>query len=261
MRMEAFFVPMAGGERLCVFHAPIQPARGAVLFVHPFAEEMNLSRRMVAMQARALAAAGYAVLQVDLFGCGDSVGDFGDATWSGWIDDVLAAVSWLRARVDAPPWLWGLRAGCLLATQAAAKTDSACNFLFWQPVLSGETHWRQFLRIRTAAEAIGGERENVADDSQPVEVAGYRVAPALAAGLRQARLDLPANSGRVVVVEIAAAVPRLSPALAEWVRRGQADHPDIGGEAVEGPAFWQTPEAPDCTVLLDATARLMGLGQ
>ncbi|MBK8384562.1 MAG: hypothetical protein IPL11_02315 [Candidatus Accumulibacter sp.] len=43
----------------------------------------NKSWRIVPLQARALATAGYAVLQIDLMGCGDSSGDFGDATWGG----------------------------------------------------------------------------------------------------------------------------------------------------------------------------------
>jgi exosortase A-associated hydrolase 2 len=254
--MEAFFLPMTGGDRLCVFHSPVQLARGAMLFVHGFAEEMNLSRHMVALQARALADAGYAVLQIDLFGCGDSAGDFGDATWSSWIDDVLAAAAWLRSRADAPLWFWGLRAGCLLAVQTAARSGEPCNFLLWQPVLSGETHWRQFLRIRTAAEAIGGDRED-STQAGSVEVAGYRVAVALSSELALARLDLPKNTERVVVVEVASGQD-LSPALAEWVRSGEENRRDIAAAAVAGAAFWQTPDAPDCAALLEATSRLMG---
>jgi alpha/beta superfamily hydrolase len=40
---------------------------------------MNKARRMAALQARALAALGYGVLLLDLHGCGDSSGDFGDS--------------------------------------------------------------------------------------------------------------------------------------------------------------------------------------
>lgn len=45
--------------------------RGSIVYIHPFAEEMNKSRRMAALQARALTLAGFAVLQLDLIGCGD----------------------------------------------------------------------------------------------------------------------------------------------------------------------------------------------
>ena len=84
-----------------------------MLYLHPFAEEMNKSRRMAALACRALAEAGHAVLQIDLRGCGDSSADFGDASWGDWQDDVRLGLAWLDAHTpaDAPLWLWGLRAG------------------------------------------------------------------------------------------------------------------------------------------------------
>ena len=105
MTTEAFFLPADIGQRFCLFHpanrAPGSFALGQVVYVHPFTEEMNKSRRMAAMQARALAQAGFEVLQIDLLGCGDSSGGFGDATWAAWVADVTSACLWLRARPDA----------------------------------------------------------------------------------------------------------------------------------------------------------------
>jgi len=70
----------AGRAALVPRHAAQGAALGSVLYGHPFAEEMNKSRRMAGLQARALARAGYDVLQIDLRGCGGSSGDFGDAS-------------------------------------------------------------------------------------------------------------------------------------------------------------------------------------
>ena len=150
MATEAFFLPVGDGQRFCLFH-PAQletgaALRGQVLYVHPFAEEMNKSRRMAALQSRALARAGFDVLQIDLLGCGDISGDFGDATWADWVNDVVTGYHWLRARCVArgepalrqPLWLWGQRAGCLVATQAARALPEPCNFLFWAPPPSGK---------------------------------------------------------------------------------------------------------------------------
>jgi alpha-beta hydrolase superfamily lysophospholipase len=66
-----------------------------VLYLPPLAEELNSSRRTVAQQARALARAGFAVLQIDLLGCGDSSGRLEDARWSDWLHDARAALDWL----------------------------------------------------------------------------------------------------------------------------------------------------------------------
>ena len=54
--MEPFFLPTTDGQRLCIHHSPAGPARGAVLYLHPWAEEMNKARRVAALQSRALAA-------------------------------------------------------------------------------------------------------------------------------------------------------------------------------------------------------------
>lgn len=84
--MEAFIVEAQDGparQRFCIHHAPADPAavRGAFVYAHPFAEQFNKLRRMAALQARALARSAYAALQIDLLGCGDSGGEFADATW------------------------------------------------------------------------------------------------------------------------------------------------------------------------------------
>ena len=109
---EPFFLESAPGRRFCLFHPPAGACRGAVLYVHPFAEEMNKSRRMAALQARALAAAGYGVLQIDLHGCGDSDGGFGEARWEQWHADLAAARAWLddthRALASASARVWAL---------------------------------------------------------------------------------------------------------------------------------------------------------
>ena len=121
--MEALFLEGASGTPLFALHhrAPGTP-RGVVLYLHPFAEEMNKVRRMAALQARALASAGYAVLQLDLRGCGDSGGEFHEASWAGWLDDAELGARWLRQRhPDAPLWLWGARAGNLIHSRPTGR--------------------------------------------------------------------------------------------------------------------------------------------
>ena len=49
---EVFFLPVGDGQRFCIYHPSQTPVeRGAVLYVHPFAEEMNKSRQMPLQQA------------------------------------------------------------------------------------------------------------------------------------------------------------------------------------------------------------------
>lgn len=263
--LHAFFLdagPGRAGQRFCLHHRPTGPlTRGSVVYVHPFAEEMNRSRRMAALQSRALTAAGFAVLQIDLLGCGDSSGEFADATWQDWVADVLLAARWLRQRHDAPLWLWGLRAGCLLASAAQQQIDSSAGLLFWQPGASGSTVLQQFLRLKLAGDMLGGSGKSALaglkqrlSAGHAVDIAGYTLSPALANGLQAAALALPAPPAPVVWLEVSSSdAPALLPAseslLSAWRPAGAV----VSAQAVHGPAFWQTTEIETAPALLAAT--------
>ncbi len=267
IQREAFFLPAGAGQRFCLY-TPSQAAaeKGAVLYIHPFAEEMNKSRRMAALQSRALAVAGYGVLQIDLDGCGDSSGDFGDASWDSWVADVSQACHWLQERSSAPLWLWGLRAGCLLAVNAAVNLKNCPNFLFWQPVLAGKPLLQQFLRLKLAGELIGNEGKKLAEEmrqqlaqGEAIEVAGYRLSPALTHGLEAAELRLLPNAGRVEWIELsnraeATLAPISRKRLEEWHKSGLA----VRSQVVSGPSFWQTSEIEESRALIQATLDALG---
>ena len=261
MAPEAFFLPVADGYRFCLFHRPQGALRGGVLYVHPFAEEMNKSRRMAALQSRLLAQNGYAVLQIDLLGCGDSCGDFGDATWAAWLDDVRIASNWLRARRTGQLWYWGLRAGCLLAAEAARHHDEKVNFLFWQPVVAGKTQLQQFLRLKVAGEMMSGDSKGVMAAlkaslaaGEAVEVAGYTLSSQLATGLETAELSPTPHPGRVVWLEVAArADATLSPAANQCCERWHTAGHGLQSAVTQGLTFWQTTEIEEAPALLAAT--------
>lgn len=253
----------AQAQRLCVFHpAHTATPTAALVFVHAFAEEMNKARRMVALQARALAEAGYAVLQIDLHGCGDSGGDFGDTSWASWLADIELAVHWMQQQCPrAPLCLWGLRAGCLLASQAAAQLQLDCDFLFWQPTPQGKPLLQQFMRLKAAADlqnsdakAVMAQLRLALDGGQGIEVAGYRVSAALAQGLEQASLLPSSKPSRVLWLEAstredAQLLPASQAVLQAWQQAGHA----VTAQVVNGPAFWQTQEIEDAPALINAT--------
>ena len=348
---EAFFLPTEGnspGQRFCLFHASQEPiVRGSILYIHPFTEEMNKSRRMAALQSRALARAGYDVLQIDLLGCGDSSGDFGDATWQEWVSDVLRGCDWLRSRTkpraagpggtarsqpsshnephatatantpppprpfptepctttppDTPPlWLWGLRAGCLLAVDAAKQLNEPCNFLFWQPPSSGKPLLQQFLRLKVAGDMLGGQAKGVMEDMRQqlasgtsVEIAGYMLSAGLASGMEQAALLPPAIASdpqeAVMRPLTASAGPAptahqfpaggsrqtrrlewlelstredasLSPVSTKTIAQWQQAGYATRSHIVNGPSFWQTTEIEDAPALIAATTAALANG-
>ena len=266
---SVFFHPAGGGragQRLYLYHPPAAgaPSRGTVLYIHAFAEEMNKARRMAALQSRALAAKGYAVLQPDLLGCGDSSGDFGDATWEDWIADVTEAARWLHQRHAGALWLWGLRAGALLACAAAPRLPVRSHFLFWQPAVSGRQLLQQFLRVKAAGEMLEGGSMGIVEAlrrqlvaGQEVQVAGYRLHPALAAGLDTASLALAPAAAHGARVEWFELQPKaggtLSPAAASMAETWRKAGAVLRAHVIAGPAFWQTTEIEEAPALLHAT--------
>jgi uncharacterized protein len=264
--MHAFFLPVGQGHRFCLFHTPVTATScGAILFIHPFAEEMNKSRRMAALQARALADAGWSVLQIDLLGCGDSSGDFGDATWDAWIADVVAAEDWLYRTTKHRPVLWGLRAGCLLITSVARRISQARQFVFWQPVVSGRQFLQQFLRLKIAQQVSGPEGQGRITTQQlrgdlqagkPTEIAGYTLSARLALDMESTELDAPPQPSDIVWIEIdGAQEPNISPAADVRIAAFREQGHRVDASCVSGPRFWQTLEIAECPALIDATLR------
>lgn len=260
----SFFLETASGRRYCLYWQASGQARAVILFIHPFAEEMNKSRRMVAEMCRQLSAAGFAVLQIDLAGCGDSEGDFADASWQCWMDDVDVAVQWLQQRCPlAPLWLWGMRLGALLAACYASSHEGAVRrLLLWAPVLNGEQFLTQFLRLRVASQMLTGEQGSGTQalvqqlaKGESVEVAGYMLAPSLALPMANVFLSQHVSqSMRVDWLELLPAEGRaLPPVVEKLAAQWRANGSDVRVSAVVGSAFWSTQEITDVPALWHAT--------
>lgn len=264
---EAFFLSAETGSRFCLFHSPAGNAKGAVIYVPPFCEEMNNSRRMAALQSRALAGLGYGVLQMDLFGCGDSSGDFADARWDIWKNDLALARQWIEDRLRCPATLWGLRLGATLAMDyASGAACSIARLILWHPVINGETYLTQFLRMKLASEMLSGEgktghtqaiRDQLTAGTH-VEVAGYSLATELADAISRLRLNnFASDSAPVHWFDLASKTgSSIPPAIARTVDAWKERDIQIHLHLYPGQAFWSAPEIGVSQALLDATSRL-----
>lgn len=261
---QVFHLPVGNGQRLCVYHPAKQPsARASILYLHPFAEEMNKSRRMVSLQSKALASKGYSVLQIDLQGCGDSSGCFGDATSQSWFQDISAAWDWLQANSHEPVILWGLRLGASLALDFSRYQKRwPIGFLLWQPVLNGESYMTQFLRIRVASEMLDGVksggtkalRESLERGARE-EVAGYLLNPDLVRYINSLQFSkITLDNVPVYWLEV---IPEggdsLNPAISRTADSWRQANVYLTLDIVAGPAFWSTQEITICPALIERT--------
>jgi exosortase A-associated hydrolase 2 len=269
---EPFFLQIDPGRRFCLYHAPQveKECRGAFIYIHPFGEEMNKSRRMAALQARAFAAMGFGVLQLDLFGCGDSSGDFSDARWSIWKQDLAVASAWLEERVSAPVSLWGLRLGALLALDFARGAEkNLAQIILWQPVLSGESFLTQFLRLRLVNEMLAGDDGRKTGGTKAfraslkagasLEVAGYELTPDLAGEIDSLKAaELVVMKSPVHWFEMVAEPGRtISPAGAKVVGGWKQREVELYLHLVPCLPFWATQEIAECPQLVSATTNVV----
>lgn len=252
-----------------LFHLLLRPTqretRGAMLFLHPFAEEMHMARRNVAAQARQLAGAGYIVMLLDLTGCGDGAGDFADASWQVWCDDAAFALQHLRSLGPQPVDLWGLRLGGLLACEVARRDGDIQRLLLWQPVLNGEQQVDQFLRLRTVAgmaeSRAGFDRNSLWSElraGRSLEIAGYELTSAMALEVSRSRLHDLIPPCAVSWVEVPPVsrndlAPPSRNVAAHWQNHGV----ELRTGCVPGEPFWRSHDAPLNAALQQLTLELV----
>lgn len=238
-----------------------------MLFVPPFAEEMNKSRRMMAQTAQALARSGLAAAMVDLYGTGDSDGEFEQATWDRWVSDVCVTAEWCAREGYPVRSVVGIRVGCALAAAAAARLPEPLqNAVFWQPVPAGARVLEQFLRLRVAASMMEQDKKETVKDlrdrlrqGETLEVAGYQLSSALAAAMDA--LNLPELAGPAtnnihwmdVVREEKPPTPPTASALDSLRTRGRT----VAYHQIVGEPFWSSTEIVSIPHLLDRTVDVL----
>ena len=263
--MRPFFLVAPDHARLFAVHWPASGAgvAQAVLILPPFGEEMNKCRPMLAAQARAFAAAGLHVLLVDLFGTGDSDGEFSEAQWPRWLQDLQFARAWLERElgVGAVHFL-AVRAGALFAPALLTEPGMASKLMLWQPLLKGADVWRQLLRTRVMADSARGQAASSGELEQrlaregSLEIAGYTLAANLAQALGTAQLEESTlqRAAQTLWLEVSAADPPvLSTAGARVCRQWAEGGLRLASAAVPGEPFWSTPEIGWARALLEPT--------
>jgi len=271
--MIPFFLSGTAGKLFCVYHEPSGDSdeRGDLIFLPPFAEELNQSRHTVVRMARCLALRGWGVLLLDLFGTGDSEGMLGECRWEIWRQDVMVAHAWLRDRGRPAVGLWGLRLGALLAADAAAAHPGLFSRLvLWQPVTNGKPFLNQFLRIRAfgalirdgeSPETRGELRQRLAS-GKSIHVAGYPLTPALAQDLDELDMAIlvPGSATPVLWFEVVtASAGQLSPAGRRIVDAWQNHGVAVTSVPVTDTPFWsvQALEPVLASRLITATAEAL----
>ena len=246
------FLDGSAGRLFALLRTP-EHATDCVIFVPPFAEEMNKCRRQFSETAERLVGQGYATLVFDLFGTGDSEGDFSEARWQIWRDDVETACCWAEQDGYRVSGIIATRLGCCLAADALLQHNRSVDRAeFWQPIDSGKRYMSQFLRLRVAASMMaagGGETVQQLQQrlaaGECLEVAGYPLSSALWSDVGAAVLPAGAyaNFGALALFEVGQSkAGELSNGGQKLLKCATEAGGQATGERIDGEPFWMATE-------------------
>lgn len=269
-----FFINGSQGRLFALYYPPQSGEPDALVMHLPaFGEEMNKSRRMVALQSIELSQNNVGVLVVDVFGTGDSEGLLENATWQTWLDDIDAAIEWLKQQYsDIPLYLWGLRFGCALAASYATQSSTKIQgLLLWQPLLSGKMMLNQFLRLRVASamtsqSSAGKPTETTKSllqdlaDGLAVEVGGYLLSPELSASILNIKADQFLFRSPLTILWldfVSGEVTKPSPASDKVINLWTQQKNVVNWAAINGDRFWSTQEIAVCPELIVKTTQML----
>jgi uncharacterized protein len=140
MREETVSFTNPRGQTLCgVLHYPESAARGAVILCHGM--ESNKESAKLVFLGRALAGRGLVTLRFD-FACAGETGKFEEITYSGEVEDLRAAFSFVRERHAGKIGLLGSSMGGTVSLLFAAENDAVATIV----TLAAPVHPERFTR-------------------------------------------------------------------------------------------------------------------
>lgn len=195
-RQEHLFFESQGRQLFAALFLPDPeiPATDGRVICSPFAEEKKSSQRMLVDLASTLAAGGRPVLFFDYLACGDSEGEFKEATITTWIQNTRDAVNLLKTRSSVEKvGLIGLRLGCYMALSALEECENGSTAVFIEPVLDPGTYFKQALRQKLMKELItdgktSSRRHELINQlvaSESIDFDGYEISPLFYADLQR----------------------------------------------------------------------------
>ncbi len=247
--------------------------KNLVILIPPFAEEMNKSRKIFSSFQHHLSSNKYRTVLFDLFGTGDSQGEFSDATWLLWQQNLIDIIKYVfeqypEVRIN----FVALRTGALLLNnslhQLPKYLSSAIHQIhYWNPVFNATQFVNQFLRLKLTGDIMreNGEKLTTKTLRQQLlkqgtmEVAGYQLSAELVEEFEQADASLPKLDNLHIIhfYEISSSA-KITSALSNYISKLQEHHYQIETHSLTGPKFWVSQEICISQPLIDLTTSHMG---
>jgi pimeloyl-ACP methyl ester carboxylesterase len=244
---RAEFRGRLGEQVFSYLHMPASSPRGAVLVCSPLHGEFVANYRREVLLARALAAAGQAVLRFHYRCSGNSDGDGRDLTFDSMREDALAGIERLRADLPGSPvTVVGTRWGSLIAASAASLHPEA-SLVLWEPLATASRFFADAFMSRRVREVRRGVDRPSADQElqdrlvagESVDVVAHRLEPALYRSSvdRTLEAELGSATRRVFAAQIGP-TGSVRPDLAKLVKRWREAGLHVEAVGLKGEETW-----------------------
>lgn len=248
---------VAGRSIAGMLHSPPDGRVHATgVFCNAFGDERKSSCLAVTRLARTLASRGMAVLRFDYWGCGDSPGEFADASVATRLADIRGALEYLSARSAADTiWLLGLRLGATLAARAAEQIRNCAGLVLIEPIPDGGAYVEALLQRKRVRQMLttGSGSGRAAATQDTTDLDGYALRQSTVDELRALRIA-PGEvgfSGPVLIVQ--ASFNDKPKREAEAVRGAyEAAGARVDIRPVVLPPFWSRIDITDTSLIQEA---------
>jgi pimeloyl-ACP methyl ester carboxylesterase len=186
-------IPSGEGRLAGMLHLPEGDARptGLVLCA-PFGDERKSAWRALTQLSRSVARAGWPVVRFDYRGCGESPGDFIQATLETRLNDIVAAGEYLERELGLEQLcVAGLRLGATLAAGAGAELPGCCAAVLIEPVPEGRRYFGRMLQRKKLRQSITSGQAEQDQGGDAVDLDGYAVRREVLEELQGVELSLP----------------------------------------------------------------------
>lgn len=236
-----------------------QTRKKGYLICHPFAEEKKSAHRVLIELAHDLCNHGHPVFLFDFRGCGDSEGDFADATTSDWLNDLAIALSNFKSRIGFQDiGLIGLRFGGFLALKAAARFEFISKIILLEPVLHPVKDFQRHIRQKLIKELhtegnVASKRKDIFQDLETgssIDFDGYKITSEFYQDLLRWDRDKFTPGNKAIILYHLSLISRTPAEYENFIRDCQNNGSDVLYRTVNIVPFWKKLDTPECGHLI-----------
>ncbi len=244
----------AEGDKLQGLFCSGRGEAACVILCFPFADERKQSVRAYMQVARVLGQRGLASMLFDYSGCGNSEGEFQNATFDVWARDTLCAYDYAKSLRYSKIMALGVRLGANIVLEAQATRPVFEYILMWNLIADTWRYLQAEKRRTRLLSMLSAKRRGPScaqdPDGEIVDLSGYHCGLGL---LKSFKSHYPEDLLRRIdngVVESAVVVSRDS---AEAGMYADGTAPRL---RVQSQSFWYMPDASGLDGFAEATAEL-----